>query len=474
MQFKFLAFIAALLFSIYLSVDLSVYFSTEWATIVAHWILSAAIVSGSFLVVSSLKRWFWPRVGGPGKSGIPKILILLCHAMLHLIALLLILSLVFHRDITALLATSGIFAVILGYAAQSTLSEVISGLALSLSKPFKSGDSVQVDGIWGNVVETSWRSVTLRNYEGNLIVLPNSKVAGMRLINLDLPNNNTRHHIPFVMDIDAPPSRVREVAMAAMHSVPNVLKTPSPMVLFKNFVDKGVAYEAIFWHENPNVYILRRDEVGGALWNAFARAQLPFAVDRWMVSNRADFLPALPVVDLVAERERLLQYLTTSSIFQRLPEPVRQGIAAAYHRHVYGEPELIVRQGDPGSSMFVILSGRAAVLLNQPQGQPKKVAELRAGDTFGEMALMLGEVRNASVQALSQVILAEIPKADLQPVLQNHPEWTELLALQAYELQAGNEGYLKDIAQQSDQEDSRESLIGAINARIRRYFDCKF
>jgi CRP-like cAMP-binding protein len=124
--------------------------------------------------------------------------------------------------------------------------------------------------------------------------------------------------------------------------------------------------------------------------------------------------------------------------------------------------------------MFIILSGRAAVLLNQPQGQPKKVAELGPGDTFGEMALMLGEVRNASVQALSQVVLAEVPKADLQPVLQNHPEFTELLAHQAYELQAGNEGYLKDIAKQSVQEDSRESLIGAINARIRRYFDCKF
>jgi len=192
-----------------------------------------------------------------------------------------------------------------------------------------------------------------------------------------------------------------------------------------------------------------------------------------MVSNRADFVPALPVVDPVAERERLLQCLSTSSIFQRLPEPVRQGIAASYHRHVYGEPELIVREGDPGSSMFIILSGRAAVLLNQAQGQPKKVAELGAGDTFGEMALMLGEVRSASVQALNQVILAEIPKAALQPVLQDHPDCTELLAHQAYELQAGNEAYLKDIAKQSVTEISRESLIGAINARIRRYFDCK-
>jgi len=473
MQVQLLALVVVALLSTYLWIDLSAYLSTTAVEMARQWILSAAIVSASLLVVAGLKRWVWVKAA-PGKTGIPKILVLLFQGMVHLTALLLILSLVFHRDITALLATSGIFAVILGYAAQSTLSEVISGLALSFSKPFKTGDSVQVDGIWGNVVETSWRSVTLRNYEGNLIVLPNSKIAGMRLINLDLPNNNTRHHIPFVMDIDVPPSRVREVAMAAMLSVPSVLKTPSPMVLFKNFVDKGVAFEAIVWHENPNVYILRRDEVGGALWNAFARANLPFAVDRLMVSKRAEYLPALPAVDSALEGEQLLAVLTGSEMFRMIPNEARLGIVGAYRRHVYGEPELIVRQGDPGSSMFVILSGRVAVLLNQPDGPPKKMAELKAGDSFGEMALMLGEGRNASVQALSQVILAEIPKEAMQPVLQNHPECTELLAQQAFEFQARNEAYLSDAANQVAPTESKESLIGAINARIRRYFECKF
>ena len=473
MQFQLLVLVVFALLSTYLWIDFSAYLSTTAAEMARQWVLSAAIFSGSLLVVKGLKRWLWVD-GAPGKTGIPKILVLLFQGMVHLTALLLILSLVFHRDITALLATSGIFAVILGYAAQSTLSEVISGLALSFSKPFKTGDSVQVDGIWGNVVETSWRSVTLRNYEGNLIVLPNSKIAGMRLINLDLPNNNTRHHIPFVMDIDVPPSRVREVAMAAMHSVPSVLKTPSPMVLFKNFVDKGVAFEAIFWHENPNVYILRRDEVGGALWNAFARANLPFAVDRLMVSKRAEYLPAGPAVDSALERQQLLAVLTGSEMFRMLPDEARFGIVGAYRRRVYGEPELIVRQGDPGSSMFVILSGRVAVLLNQSDGPPKKMAELKSGDSFGEMALMLGEGRNASVQALCQVILAEIPKEALQPILQNHPEWTELLARQAFDFQTHNEAYLSGVANQPVPSASKESLIGAINARIRRYFECKF
>jgi CRP-like cAMP-binding protein len=124
--------------------------------------------------------------------------------------------------------------------------------------------------------------------------------------------------------------------------------------------------------------------------------------------------------------------------------------------------------------MFVILSGRVAVLLNQPDGPPKKMAELKSGDSFGEMALMLGEGRNASVQALSQVILAEVPKEALQPVLQNHPECTELLAQQAFDFQARNEAYLSDAANQVAPIASKESLIGAINARIRRYFECKF
>jgi hypothetical protein len=193
-----------------------------------------------------------------------------------------------------------------------------------------------------------------------------------------------------------------------------------------------------------------------------------------MVSKRADYLPAMPEVDSALERERLLAVLTGSDLFRMLPDAARLEIVGAYRRRVYGEPELIVRQGDPGSSMFVILSGRVSVLLNQPDGPPKKMAELNAGDSFGEMALMLGEGRNASVQALSQVILAEIPKEALQPVLQNHPECTELLAQHAFDFQARNEAYLSDVANQAAPTATKESLIGAINARIRRYFEFKF
>jgi small-conductance mechanosensitive channel len=279
-----------------------------------------AALALAFACDAAIRRYLWyGRLGENGRSHVPNILIGMASLAGYALTLLLIASQIFGLDVTAVAATSGVVAIVLGVSAQQTLGQIFAGLALNVSRPFRMGDSLQIDGVWGVVVDADWRAVTLRTYEGNLVTLPNTAVAAARLTNLDAPTPDMRHHIPFVADIDIAPGKVRETALATLRSLPHVLATPEPLVLFKNFDERGVLYEAIFWHRDPNVYILRRDEVGQALWYAFRRNNVTIAVHRRLLERPTDGAAAAPPRDLEAERALMLGHLSRSAVFSGLP-----------------------------------------------------------------------------------------------------------------------------------------------------------
>ncbi len=439
--------------------------------ITAQVVASLVWLSLAFTVNTLLKRFVWyGALVRDGRPTVPDILVDLASLGVYAAALLAISSLVFARDVTAIAATSGVVAFVIGYSAQSTLAEVFAGLALNLSHPFRKGDSVQVDGIWGVIVDMGWRSVSLRTYEGNLIVLPNTKAASMRLTNMDLPDNRTRHHIPFVMDVDVPPARVREVGIRAMLEVPAVLRQPSPMILVKNFTEWGVAYEAIFWQEDPNVWILRRDEVAGALWYGFHRAGLPFAVRRHDLAAPNNAAPPVPRPEPRIVAAEIFAALRRAPLFTVVPDEVLTELASSQRRLLFGVPERIVRQGDAGSSMYVILSGKVNVVLEAADGAEMPVATMGPGESFGHMSLMTGEPRSATVRAGGDVVLVEITKQALAPVLETHPELVEALAAQIVALKEANDRFHAEWQARQENDETETTTISRLAARIRAFF----
>lgn len=402
-------------------------------------LLSLACLSIAFTLNAVLKRFVWfGRLSEGTQSRVPNILIALIRLGIYLGAVMVIFSMVFHRDVTAIAATSGVVAIVLGYSLQPTLSEVFAGLALNLSHAFRTGDSVQIDGIWGIIQEANWRSVSLRTYEGTLVIVPNTKMATNRLTNLDMPNHNMRHHIRFIVDVDVPPGRVQSVALAAMNALPHVLKSPPAMLLFKDMTDQGVAYEAIFWHFNPNVYILRRDEVGVALWYAFRRAGIPFSVLRHNLAAHADARSPLPPVDAGRYRRRLSEVLHQSLLFQCFADDAIGQIVERHRELVYGPLETVVRQDDAGTSMFVILDGEVTVLQQNADGSERQLATLGIGETFGHMSLMTGAVRSATVRANGHLVLAEIEKDAIADLLEANPAAVETIAQEITRLEEAN------------------------------------
>jgi CRP-like cAMP-binding protein len=109
-------------------------------------------------------------------------------------------------------------------------------------------------------------------------------------------------------------------------------------------------------------------------------------------------------------------------LFSTLSLDARRGLARAAGDHLFSPGEAIVRQGEQGSSMFVVLKGRVTVVL-EPSGQG--VATIDAGGFFGEMSMLTGDPRTATVRAVSEVQVLEIAAADTGRLMQATPGLAE-------------------------------------------------
>ncbi len=423
-----------------------------------------AVLAAAFTIDALLRRFVWyGRLRRGDQSGVPEILIGLASLGIYLAAAMVVAAQVFGHDVTALAATSGVLAVVLGYSAQPTLSEVFAGLALNLSRPFRIGDSVQIDGIWGVVVESGWRSISLRTYDGNLVVLPNSKAASQRLTNLDLPNHQLRQAVGFVADIDAPPGRVQAVGVAAMAGMAYVLPTPAPRVLVKELTEQGVAYEALFWHDDPNLSLLRRDEVAGALWYAFHRAGIRLAVNRRLQAAPEATVPA----DAAGPARQLRDVLGDSPLYRPFPPEALDRLAGQHRIRLYGPGERVIRQAEPGESMFVILEGTASVRLERGGGE-QEIHALGPGRTFGHMSLMTGAARLATVRAVSHLVLAELDKAAIAPLLAAYPTVVDGVAQEILEIEAADRALRQP--DQGVDDPGHARVLDNLADRIRSFF----
>ncbi len=123
---------------------------------------------------------------------------------------------VFRQLLSAVLATSGVVALVLGFALQSALADVLSGLAINIDRPFGAGDWIEVHpDIEGEVVEINWRSTRLRTWLSELIVVPNSVVAKSVVINHSRLAQKHRCAIRIKIDHSISPALVVQVLEAA-------------------------------------------------------------------------------------------------------------------------------------------------------------------------------------------------------------------------------------------------------------------
>ena len=177
-----------------------------------------------------LKIFVWKPIERSTGNEIPGLLISTCVLPDLALASFGILAFVFDMKVTGLLATSGMVAAIIGLALQMNLSNIISGITISLEKPFKIGDWVQIGDQEGKVLETNWRTTRLETRDECVICIPNSVVSDSHIHNYHYPDDLFLLDLSVQIDVGHRPERVEKILLDAMMDIEGILKDPAPSV----------------------------------------------------------------------------------------------------------------------------------------------------------------------------------------------------------------------------------------------------
>jgi len=334
--------------------------------------------------------------------------------------LVLVATLVFHDK---LLTTSAVSAVVIGFALQDTLGNAFAGLAIQSERPFHVGHWIRVGDFEGRVAEVTWRATKLRTKAGNFVVVPNNIVSKEAITNYSEPAAAVRIDVEVGASYLSSPGEVKAAIGEALANSPRVLKTPPPDTILAAFDSSAINYRVRFWIQDYERDEAARDEVRTNIYYSFARhgIEIPWPIQvqyerEWEASD-----PHAPV----AERRRLLAGV---DLFAGLGEEMLAELAQASRVKTYGNGEAIVRQEEAGESMFVIGSGGATVVLEPDR---REVAVLERGGYFGEMSMLTGDPRTATVLARGDTRVFEISAELFRRLAGSHPRAVEQVGVAA-------------------------------------------
>jgi small-conductance mechanosensitive channel/CRP-like cAMP-binding protein len=316
-------------------------------------------------------------------------------------------------------AATAVGAVVVGFALQDTLGNLFAGLAIQIEKPFRVGHWVRIADTDGLVTEITWRAVKIRTKSGNFVVVPNSKLSGDIIINYSEPTPETRLEIEVGTSYDNPPNVVKRVILDALKDDQQIQAVRSPEVLLSDFDDSSLSYRIRVWITEFDADERVKDRVRVALYYAFKRngVEIPFPIQ---TEIQKEALPPAPRDYSIDER-----VLGKVSVFSSLGASEVAQLARAAKWGMYREGELVVRQGDPGSSMFVVEHGEVAVVLENGQ----EVARIGANGFFGEMSLLTGALRNATVRTTCDSGLLEISAGPFRQFVLANPKVVEQIGV---------------------------------------------
>jgi small-conductance mechanosensitive channel/CRP-like cAMP-binding protein len=386
----------------------------DWLRVLAVLLFCFAAVIASSLVVFDIAL---------RRRQIPRILQDLVQAVAYFITAAFVLTRS-DVDVTRVFTASVLTTAVIGLALQETLGNIMAGLALQLERDFETGDWINLGDraspIVGRIREVRWRATTIITKNGDLMLIPNSVITRAMITNYSRPTGAHRQWVNVRVHFRHPPAKVRDVVVDAVRALSFVRAEPAPDCLLWEFREDASTYACRYWIDDVQRDDTFDSDVRSAIWYALHRAgmEIPFPSRNINVTEMNE-----DHVQRKRDEEyaRRVDALARVDVFRALDAERIDRLARRLRHVVFGPGEVILRQGDPGDSLYVVRGGTVVVQIGV-LGASKEIATMRDGEFFGEMSLMTGESRSATVVAKTDVECYVVEKEAFQSIVQEKPE----------------------------------------------------
>src|SRR3989442_8309993 len=334
-------------------------------------------------------------------------------------------------NVVALVAIPTVATAVDGFALQETLKRFLAGLMLG--KLVRVGDWVGLAGQVGRVIKVDLGHVTILTPTDDFVMIPNNLVAQQEILNYNKPT--TRHARTVLVDASyaTPPFQVLTVLVETAKAVQGVLHEPVPQAFVAAYKDSSIQYRLTFWGKDFGHAAAIEGEVLSYVWYAFERhsIEIPFPQRTIHITKVEDESQVM-----AAKRERMLGALRPIDFLSVLSPEDLETVAQQAAVKAYLPGEAVVRQGDAGAEFFIVLGGSAEVRRGEGD-KVATVATLHPMQFFGEMSLLTGEPRSATIVAQTKLEVVVITKTVLERPIMGNPLIAERIGTVLAERKSG-------------------------------------
>jgi small-conductance mechanosensitive channel/CRP-like cAMP-binding protein len=350
-------------------------------------------------------------------------------------------------DITGIVATSAVITAVIGLSFQDTLGNMMGGMALQLERTIAVGDWIHIDHYEGLVKEIRWRHTSIETRNWDTVVIPNSMLMKSQVTILGRRIGQPCQHrqwVYFNVDFRYSPSEVIDAVEAALRAepIPNIAADPVPNCILMDFKESYGSYAVRYWLTDFAVDDPTNSIVRTRIYFALRRAGIPLSIPAHSLFVTEED-QSRHQRKSAEEIERRVEALKAVELFQTLTDEERRSLATRLRVAPFVCGEAMTRQGAEAHWLYVMTKGEAEVRLSVDGNLTERIATLHDGDFFGEMGMMTGQRRAATVIALSDVECYRLDKDAFHDVLRRRPEIaediSEVLARRRVELDAVRE-----------------------------------
>jgi small-conductance mechanosensitive channel/CRP-like cAMP-binding protein len=344
-------------------------------------------------------------------------------------------------NIAVLLTSTAIVTGVIGFAMQGVLGNLLAGMSLHASRSLAAGDWIEVDGTIGQVTLVNWRETRLRTLGQHVVIVPNSTLAGTTLRHLSAPARLRRHEVPVAASYGDVPDDVIAALVEAAQSVPQVEKHPAPDAYITGFKDFCIEYVLRFWSKQYEHRVMIEGHVMRMIWYKFQRRgiEIPFPMSGRLLSNFMEAVHAQQFEKpLASEIERVVDDLLGSDFGCKLmagPDGVcllsrdeLQTLARDVKRTRFTHGETLMCQGADGESFYVLVRGKVHGSIANADTAQNVEFDLQPGALFGEMSLLTGLPRSATMTAVTECELLEFDRDAFTQLLSLREEIPRVLS----------------------------------------------